>query len=585
METTPKGLIIIKHEFFHAISNDDCINALPEAWGKLDRQFVPVAPKSLRLNELYDAPQVQIALTQRKYFIETIEPKLREYPEYKILYFGLAPIPLAIDLGQQFHNFRDIEIFQWHHVHKVWYQTIDHEPTSVFDIQTLNVPDQKQKGLTNLLLRFSISHRVKPVDTQDILENAAEIDLALTEPDEDAISNKEKMLQIGEDFKRVLDKIAGNESSLEVVHLFASIPTGLAFFIGTKISPNIHPYVQTYQYSATEKVKYTKSVLIKGIIEDNIKITDEQRAIALQLRTLSQDELQTNVKNFLKLNVTDSRGRAWYLGIMPDLADGIMSDRFWQGLPPISNSSLIDDSFDFEQTAINDGFYWKNNKWFVDDSFFIALHNRLQDEEKIKKAIRLFIFHEALHYGKHRLTTANSTDIGSFPKVLETADYQADTYGVMNEYGYSSKAIEIRDVKTFFLDSIDVATETMWSFDDRGINLEEIQIRRLNRYLIWYWQYVRIEKEGKTLDSIIRILEEKPVIEINGLKTKELNNRFFYDLNRKNAAHFEIALFKDNLVSRHGSSSPIPIESLIEGIKKMNGDLIKEVLRGLRDSQ
>jgi len=142
----------------------------------------------------------------------------------------------------------------------------------------------------------------------------------------------------------------------------------------------------------------------------------------------------------------------------------------------------------------------------------------------------------------------------------------------------------VSPVKQFFLDSIDVATETMWAFDDNGVNLEEIQIRRVNRYLMWYWQYVMIEKFGTDLNEIIKVLEDKPVIEINGLKTKGLNNRFYFDLNNKNSPHLEIAIFKNNEVYRHGSASNLPIESLVEGFKKMNGDLIKEVLRGFRDA-
>lgn len=176
-------------------------------------------------------------------------------------------------------------------------------------------------------------------------------------------------------------------------------------------------------------------------------------------------------------------------------------------------------------------------------------------------------------------------NIGSFPKVLETADYQADVYGILNEYSYASKAgYDVSDIKAFFLNNINIATETMWSFDDRGKELEEMQIRRVSRYLIWYWQYVQIEKNGNSLDEIVRILEEKPVIEINGLKTKELNNRFFYDLNRRNSKYLEIGLFKENEVVRHGSASNMPIESLIEGLKQLNGELIKEVLRSFRDA-
>ncbi|MGN8067807.1 SAVED domain-containing protein [Mucilaginibacter sp. 22184] len=123
MSNTPKGLIIIKHNFFQPITNEECIAALPEDWKSLDRQFISVAPAVLRLENLYDTDQVQIAMNQRKLFFDSIEPKLRSNAGHKVLYFGLAPIPLAIDLGYQFHNFRDIEVFQLHHVEKIWYQT------------------------------------------------------------------------------------------------------------------------------------------------------------------------------------------------------------------------------------------------------------------------------------------------------------------------------------------------------------------------------------------------------------------------------------------------------------------------------
>jgi len=585
MNEALKGLLIIKHEYLRPITNEECIQALPEVWKNLHREFISVTGETLRLQELYDAPQAQIALTQRDFFKKVIKEKLEALPGYKILYFGLAPIPLAIDLGYQFHNFRDIETFQFHHVEKKWYQNTAYKAIREFKLETNNLPDSKQKGIKEIALRLSISHHVKPQDTDDVLPEAAEVDMGLTEPNEDAIASKEEMLWVAEDFKKVMDSLSNNESNIEVVHLFAAIPVGIAFMIGTKISPNIHPYVQTYQYSATEKPKYINSVLVKGEIDNEVPLTEEQIKIANELRTICNDELKGNIRKFAYDNETDSRGRPWYLGLMPKLGEGIMTDKFWKNLPSISETSLKGDEINFELKTVSDGFYWKLGKWYIDDHFFVALNKRLNNLEAIKKANRLFLFHEALHYKKHKLTTTTANNIGSFPKVLETADYQADVYGLLNEYSYALKAgHSTGDLKSFFLSNIDVATETMWSFDDRGKELEDMQIRRVNRYLIWYWQYVLIEINGNNLDDIVRILEDKPVIEINGLKTKELNNRFFYDLNRRNSRYLEIGIFKDNEVARHGSASNMPIESLIEGLKQLNGELIKEVLRSFRDA-
>jgi len=257
-----------------------------------------------------------------------------------------------------------------------------------------------------------------------------------------------------------------------------------------------------------------------------------------------------------------------------------MNTRFWIDLPALHETTLKDDYFEFDADVVNNGFYWRLNKWFVDDNFFISLSNRLNNIDDILKAVRLFLFHEAVHYKKHKLTNLTSVNIGSFPKVLETADYQADVYAIMNEYGYQLKMKgEIQNTKQFFMDTIRVATETMWSFDDVGLPLEEIQIRRLNRYMIWYWIYSRVEQEGNTLDEIVSIFEEKPVIELNGLKTKEENNRFFFELERRKDQPLELAIFYKNQLIRDGSASNLPLEGLVKGIKEMNGDAVLDVMR------
>lgn len=578
---TPKGLVLILHSGMTQITVDECIKALPVEWHQLDRKIFEVKYSEIfDLTKLYDLNYAQFALEHRRQFNNEILPFVNSKPDYKVVYFGFAPIPLSIDFGQLFHNFRDLDIYQKHHQTKNWYQEV--APGELIDnpVQESGVPDKDQKGIVTALIRLSISHFVKPEDSNELLPNAAEIEIALKTPNEDAIYSKAKMEEVGEAFKSVLDKLAANRSSVKVVHLFASIPCGVAFLIGTKISPNIHPYVQTYQYSSTRDIKNVKAILVKGEINVGRKITEADKKLANEKRRLANQELEVEIKKYLPTNMGMSTNRAWYHGIVTGLNSGIMNEQFWVDLPALHETSLKGDSFDFETETVNDGFYWRNNKWYVDDNFFISVTKRLKADEKIKKAIRLFLFHEALHYKRHRLTDLTAVNIGSFPKVLETADYQADVYGILNEYGYClNRDGTIADPKQFFLDAISVATETMWSFDDNGVNLEQIQVRRLNRYLIWYWQYVRIEHEGNTLDEIVRILEQKPIIELNGLKTKEENNRFFYCLEKRPDQPLELALFHDNRIVRDGSASNLPIENLVKGFQEMNAEAILNVMR------
>ncbi len=577
----PKGLIILLHNGFAKIVVDEVITALPQEWHSLDREVKEINySELLELQKLYDTGYEQYALEHRRYFANEILPILIAHPDYKIVYFGLAPIPLCIDLGHLFHNYREIDIYHRHHVTKQWYINLESEQHGENELNITGLPDQQQKGISDALIRLNISHNINPDDTYEILPNAAEIDIQLDHASEDAITSSKIMIEVGESIKKAFDELSNNRSGLKTIHLFAAIPCGVAFLAGTKISPNIHSYIQTYQYSRTKEPKYKKALLIKAQLRPERKIGEKEKEKADELRNSCNDELTKNVKKYCQHNKDMSIGRKWYEGIVPGLDSSIMNTRFWIDLPALHKTSLKADSFDFETEVVNEGFYWRMNRWFVDDNFFISLNNRLSNPEDILKAVRLFLFHEAVHYKKHKLTDLTAVNIGSFPKVLETADYQADVYAIMNEYGYHLKMKgEIENPKQFFMDTIKVATETMWSFDDTGIDLEEIQIRRLNRYMIWYWIYARIENDGNSMDEIISIFEEKPVIELNGLKTKEENNRFFFELEKRKDQPLELAIFYKNQLIRNGSASNMLLEGLVNGIKEMKGDQVLNVMR------
>lgn len=578
-----KGLFILLHNGFAKVNVEEALDALPKKWLQAQREVIEISySEILKLDKLYNTGYGQFALEHQRQFTAEILPKLNAHPEYNIVYFGLAPIPLTIDLGYHFHNFRDIVIYQKHHVTKEWYLNLPKRKFPKNELSVEGMPDMEQKGITEALISLGISHSINLDDTRNVLPNAAEIEIKIREADEDAIETKEQMIALEEYIKSTFDGLSENRSGLEKIHLFASVNCGVAFMIGTKISPNIHSFIQTYQYSRTQDPKYKKALLIKALINEPRVVSKKEKKAAQSLRLKADKELRGKIKLYLEKNEEMSRARSWYIGIFPKLQETIFKGNFWRDLPALYETSLSEDSFDLTQDVINDGFNWMMNKWSVDDNFFISLAKRIKPSEDVLKAIRLFLFHEALHYKKHKITGETSLNIGSFPKVLETADYQADVYAIINEYGFAENTFgKIKDAREFFLNTIRVATETMWSFDDNGILLEEIQIRRLNRYLIWYWLYAQIEKEGKTMDDILRLFEQKPVIELNGLITKEENNRFFFELEVKKGQHLELGIFLNNELVRDGSASNLQIEALVQGVREMNGEKIIQVMKSL----
>jgi SMODS-associated and fused to various effectors sensor domain len=583
----PTGLIIIKHCILRHISDQECIDALKENDLALPRKFVDIQLSEVTLSETKEPNYPMIANLQGRKFKEEILPLIQKNKGYKILYFGLAPIPLAIDLGSKFFNLYPVDIYQYHHKEQIWYQEIGASEDYKFDISTNNIPDKIIKGVENIILRVNASFRIDPEDTAVILGNAYDVEIGLNETNKDAFPSVEQFKKFVSAIENTLDRLAENFPKVKEIHLFAAIPTGIAFAVGNLMNPNIHQKIQTYNFKANDIPKYKKGLLIgESYGTQSLNLSAEEIAQCDSLRKMANTLLTGKMKTFLTIQEKNRVNSLWWCEtkkVNKEKKNG-SNYAFWNELPYIFETSLIKDNISLVEKIGFEGFTYRNNTWLLDDGFFHALHTRLNSNIKIEQAFRLFLFHEALHYKKHKLTTHTVEGIGNFPKVLEMTDYQADVYAILNNYKYEKHFDSTNPKeKELFLNSIDTALETMWSFDDQGVELREIQVRRVNRYLMWYWQYAAIDAlETDDFDSIVAVLFEKPVIEINGLKIFERNNRVFYNLAEFQGL-LEIAIFYKNEVTRDGATSNLKLRDLVQGLKTMNGATIKSVLKSFYD--
>jgi hypothetical protein len=169
--------------------------------------------------------------------------------------------------------------------------------------------------------------------------------------------------------------------------------------------------------------------------------------------------------------------------------------------------------------------------------------------------------------------------------VLEAADYQADVWAMLHEYAYSeiyhSDEIDPANPSAFFVKMIESALATMWAFDDRGIEFTQIQIRRMNRYLIWYWQLLQIEdKRCDSLAKVLKILAQLPVIEIKGLIPKVEGYRIFHRLDRFVETNLEFGVLWQNKIKRIGNVGFFNIPDLIQAFRDRDSKIILDLLRG-----
>jgi hypothetical protein len=583
-----KPIIIIAHSGLDKeITKEQCEAAM-ELSGAETTHFIDFTISKARLGELYDLPFEQLALEQQRKFKNEVEPFLLKHPDAIIAYFGLAPIPLAFQLGVLLNNFSEYWIYQFHHEKRVWYKEIDALPGYNFSMPAIELPIKPEKGKGDVFIRVGTSFRIEPQHTYEVLQNPTnEFDITLDKPHVDAISTQQQLTEVVAQFQDVLSAYASFLPDRDKIHLFMATTTGLTFALGTKINPNVYPYIQTYQYSKSETPKYKEAVLITKKTEILVAFTDEEKQNAATLREQWSNELTDKVKPFIKTNE----------GVYPDWFAHVIQNKAelkacikgaWEALPDLGKTSLPNDTIDTEVSTVDNGFKYSNSesKWQIDDGMFISLSRRLAKFQNtdINRAGRLFLFHEGLHYCQdgHCLIEEIATGIGRFPKVIEEADYQADVWALLYEYRYSyvhqQQDIE-SNLKKFFLDAIDTAVETMWSFVDNGADLTEIQIRSMNRFLNWYWQWVRIERlpGNGSLKEIIEILFDKPVIEFAGAEVVTLDKqRTCFKLNARALTNYELAVFYKNKVYRF---APTGISKIVDGFRELNGSKIKEGLR------
>ena len=111
--------------------------------------------------------------------------------------------------------------------------------------------------------------------------------------------------------------------------------------------------------------------------------------------------------------------------------------------------------------------------------------------------------------------------------------------------------------------------------------MKEIQVRRLNRFLIWYWQCVALsDSRVKTIEDVIGILATKPVIEIKGLSLRTEGERVECQLERYVESNLEIGIFINNRIFRSGNTGYLRLPDLIKGFRERDHQLIKDLIEG-----
>jgi hypothetical protein len=161
-------------------------------------------------------------------------------------------------------------------------------------------------------------------------------------------------------------------------------------------------------------------------------------------------------------------------------------------------------------------------------------------------------------------------------------DYHADVWAMLNEYAMARHFVETAaaDARQFMLRLIADATETFWAFDAGEAPLREVQVRRMNRYLMWYWQQLRIEHSTEA-NQVFAILAEQPVLELAGPQLRARGERVWYSLDAREVTNLELCAPAQERASPTRDRARERPLARARRVPARNGELVKEGLRGI----
>lgn len=580
----PNGLILVAHEVLKAITQEEMLAALPAGYEALPREVIHLRSFSVNHSELAGADW-GLARRGQEDDERQIQAAIAAHPTWRVQYFGAAPIPAAMCLGHFVGGMVPLDVYQQRHDTNTWeWTSAARSPKMRF--RRYDLPRDRLSAEGDILLRVSISHRIDATDTAEVVpRHLGDFAIELVAPNEDVLQSLADVDAVIERFDQFIDWAHEFRPNTRI-HVFAAVPVGVAFRLGTRINPTIHSPVQTYQFSKSASPRYIKALVLQERTEQLAPLTAEELEAAALYRVEIAGELSRIQDAARELQRRDQQqlSRNWLTALFPEVDSAAFCGPILT-LKKIHETRLNDSAVDMTVTSVADGFRFDDlsRSWQLDDRLLLTISRRFNDSADARQAGRLLLLHEGVHLASHGLTEATAGQIRRFPKIVEEVDYQADTWAFLHEFALNQllQGEPSLDSRRAFQQIIQIALETFWAFDERADH-ERIEIRRLNRYLIWYWQQLRVEKCA-SLPEILNVLGSRPLIEIAGPRIYSSENRVFYSLDPNTFDEPELGVLFDQRVIRYGHAPGSRVKDILVGFRERDGSKIRWAAKTIFD--
>lgn len=585
-------IVIRQSSSLRAISEDEVLHVLSDSEKGLVREDIEVPMAQFNGSvEQGDWDGQDAYLRERA---AKIRAEADARGDVVVHYFGLAEVPQTVALGAHVGSERAVithdhmgEAGPWR-----WPETKQTVTLKTVGDDELRVT-VKARGYA--VLRVSISATVTDEDVREVLGEGALADVTITHADvmpaRNLIRSAADVAAVRTRFVAAYGALLNARPGIDVIHLFVAAPPSVCFTIGQELVLRNGKPVQTYRYRtpggdgtaqqaaillSTTPDQAARAPLTPDEVQTAARVRDEVWRAALA-------EVEAYAAN--KENDGHVRGR-WYDSFIH--GQSIRRAAPFPTLPPLVSFMPRGVEIDPEPYPNDFGFEETGRKWWrLNDRLLLAIRSAAGDrDDRLRQLIRLFLFHEYVHL-IHSIGKHTAAEVGKFANSLEHIDYTADTYALLHQLDlsrFSDPALaQFEPMRRFLVDQIELAIRSFWAFDAEAGSVW--QVRRIRRYLNWYWRQVQIQNSA-TADAVMALFNHQPRLEIGGLYQVARGRRVLAFLDRLDpSTHLELAIvMEDEKLFRLSDGPNTNLRELLAAFRRGEHDKIKQFFRAVYDT-
>ncbi|MCB2380324.1 SAVED domain-containing protein [Hymenobacter sp. BT635] len=582
------NLLLLRHSGLREVSEKEVLDELSDTELRVPRQVHHVDTTDFSTD--IDAGNWQ---SSEQYLIEQashIRQLADEQGDTEIKYYGLAEIPHTLALGALVGDERHVQAFDFDRDQNKWaWPSVEQR----LQLRTEGVPAERVASNGRVAIRVEISSSIQDADILAVLGSDLLADIRIRLHDEQTpmvktIGSAADAQQVRQLMREALAAVAEFRPGTETIHLFVAAPAPVCFLIGQELRLRNNPPFQTYRFRKQAEPRYQEALLLteSDATAAMEELTEEQLRRNQHIRQEVWPTALRNVLDYAASNRERSNDNSgiWYRAFAKkELFSAVHP---FPNLPPLWAVANEHDTVDPEPYHGEFGHDKSSNTWRLNDGLLVGLSNATRGKDaELQKLIRLFLYHEYVH-DYHSLTKYNATDVGRFPNCLERIDYAADLYALFHELDFASiydrnNVASDDKIKHFLVNTIDLMIRSMWAFDAGG-EFNRPQIRRVRRYLNWYWRRVQVSR-STDLKIALKALSTPPTIELAGCRLQIEGRRELMLLNKLDpTTDLSIGLVTENeRMLRITDSTTINIKALLNAFRSRDHEEIKIFFEGV----